>query len=236
MKLPGGAVIWAVITAVAVGAAGFGALVVLSALQSRPAHLRGLFDFASATWGDGLMLPLMTGLLGYAVRALPPARHDARSAAAAGLFGGVLGVTSQASWLLMDAPRLNWTLPRPHHFNAAGWYHAAFVAVICTVAAARWALAQNRAARVDSLPRRVVVALATAFAAGVSFVALLLVDAHAGATPDEQNLGLLGTVVAAVVTLATVAAVVTLRSRRGGGIARPGDDVVDRRLRREERE
>lgn len=168
----------AALAAATVAVAGFGVLTAFWALQPSPAHLPGLFDFASATWGDGVALPLMAGSLAYAIRLLPAARHDAVLAGVAGLLGAAIGVATQVSWLGADAPRLNWTLPRPHHFTAAGWYHAAFLVLMCAAAAALWVVALNRAARSPRLPARAGTALAMAFAAGVAFLGLLAADAH----------------------------------------------------------
>lgn len=180
MKVPGKAPLW---VAGATLAAGFGVLVVLSLLQPAPAHLPGLWDFASATWGDGVALPLMAGSLTYAVRALPPARREAMLAVLAGLAGGGLGVATQVSWLSADTPRLNWTLPQPHHFTTAGWYHAGFLVAVSAVLAALWTVALWRAARAVQLERRAEGALATALAAGVSFVVFLALDAHRAILP-----------------------------------------------------
>jgi hypothetical protein len=180
MKVPGKAPLW---VAGATLAAGFGVLAVLSLLQPAPEHLPGLWDFASATWGDGVALPLMAGSLAYAVRALPPTRRDAVLAAVAGLAGGGMGVATQVSWLSADAPRLNWTLPQPHHFTAAGWYHAGFLIGVSAVLAALWTVGVCRAAFAVQLEKRAVGALATALAAGVSFVALLALDAHRAILP-----------------------------------------------------
>ena len=102
-------------TTVPVGAAllvlasGFGALLAFWLGGPHPAALPGLFDFTSATWGDGLLLPVMTGLLGYAVRTLPA---------------------------------------------APGWYHAAFVATVCTSITALLGLAVTAVAAVVLIRRR----------------------------------------------------------------------------------
>jgi hypothetical protein len=159
--------------------AGFGALTVFALIRPGPARLPGLYDFASATWGDGIAVPLMTGSLVHAARTLPPATRDAAVATMAGLLGAGLGVASQAYWLSVDTPQLNWSFPRPHHFNAAGWYHAVYLVVMCGIAAALWALALNRAVRAARVRRSLFLALA----AGAAFLALLAADAQAGRLP-----------------------------------------------------
>jgi hypothetical protein len=192
---------------------GFGALLTFRAVGPRTAGLPGPFDFASVTWGDSLCLPLMTGFFAYVVRTLPPARGDARFAVGAALLGGALGVASQIAWLSNDAPRRNWTLPRPHHFTAAGWYHAVFVAVLCTITAALLALALNRVTLNTSPPRRAWPAIGAGAAAGLVFIALLAADTGARVTPDSAGTGLLGTLIG--LAAAAVAAVALAARRRG---------------------
>jgi hypothetical protein len=97
----------------------------------------GLFDYRSATVGDGLLLPALAACLVAGIRALPasPAATRPRrlraSIVGATLAGAALGAGTQALWLLDASPRLNWTLPRPHAFSVAGWYHAAFITLAC---------------------------------------------------------------------------------------------------------
>lgn len=113
--------------------AGFGGLFVLWLAGSWRRDLPGLFDYRSATIGDALLLPLIVGLLVAAasrLRSAPRERAWARLGAALGLG---LAVTTQVLWLTDDGPRANWTLPEPHHFNFAGWYHAVF---LCLASAA----------------------------------------------------------------------------------------------------
>lgn len=148
----------------------------------------------------------MTALLVYAVRTLPAARGDRRFALLAGAFGGALGLASQALWLAAGHPRPNWTLPRPHRFTAAGWYHAAFVTLMCAVTAALLAVALNRITLAAYRPRAAVAALAGGFACGLAFIALLALDADVA----PGGAGLAGVLIALVATL-TIAAVVISR-------------------------
>jgi len=89
----------------------------------------GLFWFPSATWGDGLLLPLAGGLLLGITRSLRPGRGDLIWGAVGAVFGAVVGAVVLWQWLRDPAPTLNWTFPRPHVFNIAGWYHAIFLGV-----------------------------------------------------------------------------------------------------------
>ena len=43
------------------------------------------------------------------------------------LTGAALGCAVVLTWFLDDHPALNWTNPRPHYFDVAGKYHAAFL-------------------------------------------------------------------------------------------------------------
>src|SRR5689334_22947778 len=80
-----------VAAALAVLVAGFGALCLFWTFGVHPADMPGLFDFASATWGDALALPAMTGFFAYAVRALPAARSDRPFALVSAVLAGALG-------------------------------------------------------------------------------------------------------------------------------------------------
>ncbi len=80
----------------------------------------GLLWFRSATWGDGLLLPLAGGMLMHVARSLQRGENDWW----VGLIGAVLGAAGGAvviwQWKRDPAPALNWTLPRPHLLNLAG--------------------------------------------------------------------------------------------------------------------
>lgn len=166
----------AAVAALAVFAAGFGALAAFHAVRPADTGLPGLFDFASATWGDSIALPVMTGLLVYAVCGLPAAPRDRRVTVWAALAGAAAGLATEAYFLTAESPALNWTFPRPHHYTAAGWYHAAFLVAMCAVAAALWALALNRALRAGRAARM----LSAPLAAGLAFAALYAVDIGRG--------------------------------------------------------
>jgi hypothetical protein len=115
-----------VILAIAIALLGLGALSSIYAV-GHWTIAPGLFWFRSATWGDGLLLPLAGGLLLGVARSLPPSKGDRLWGAAGALLGAVAGALVLWQWLRDPAPALNWTLPRPHVFNIAGWYHAIFL-------------------------------------------------------------------------------------------------------------
>ncbi len=64
--------IWtAVIFGLAVFTFGFGALMLWWFSGSYPSGVPGLFDYRSATWGDGLFLPVFVAALVWTNRKLP---------------------------------------------------------------------------------------------------------------------------------------------------------------------
>jgi hypothetical protein len=207
-----------VVAALLVLSAGFCVLVAFSVSTPRAAGLPGLFDYVSATWGDGLALPVMTGALVWAASCLPRARGERRAVGTVGAVGAALGVWTQVRWLRDDAPKLNWTLPRPHHFNAAGVYHAVFLTVMCGVASALWTLTLIRIARGPHRnpgSRHAAVGVAAALAAAVSFGVLLAIDALPGRSTGAGGATVVAAGVGAVVLLATLgwAAVLVRRDR-----------------------
>lgn len=123
---------WALLSASAVGCLGFGVLALLSLAGVGQEDLAGLYTFRSATVGDAILLPLLAyclvRLAGLHRAWQTRERRVVRYAGAAGLL---CGAALQAQWLLDPEPRLNWTLPAPHRFNIAGWYHAAFLVLAC---------------------------------------------------------------------------------------------------------
>jgi hypothetical protein len=136
--------------ATVVCASGFGVLSVLWLTGHHSSHLRGLFTYASATVGDGILIPVLTGLLLAVNRSatLPRPINEARWMAFWALLGAIGGISTQLAWLADDHPELNWTLPRPHHFNYAGVYHGAFLVLM---SAALAALAAGAARRLHGL-------------------------------------------------------------------------------------
>jgi hypothetical protein len=136
---------------------GFGALNVASVIMSYSPKLRGLYSYRSASLGDGLLLPLWAyGLVrAAAVQERWPGRSKLLIGCAA-LAGGVVGVATQIAWLRSTATAPNWTIPAPHTFNFAGWYHAAFLSVasamFAALSAALW-LRVRREPAVQALDR-----------------------------------------------------------------------------------
>jgi len=133
-------------SAVGVFAAGYGAMNALQHVLPSNPGLRSLSSYASASWGDGLILPLLTGCLVGAATQLAPAEGERTQALIWGLLGSATGAATQYLWLQDPAPGLNWTLPAAGHFNAAGWYHAAFTVGTLGLLTGTTALIQRRLA------------------------------------------------------------------------------------------
>jgi hypothetical protein len=91
-----------------------------------PPGLPGLGSFPSASIGDTVLIPLSAFLLVLAIRRRPRAPHERILTGLAAIAAAAVGSAAQASWLHDRRPRPNWTLPRPGHFTAAGWWHAAY--------------------------------------------------------------------------------------------------------------
>jgi hypothetical protein len=148
------------------------------AFNLRNSDLPGFTDYLSATWGDGLLLPIAAAAATSAVRSLPPSGGERRLTAWAAATGLGLGAATQILWLLDNQPSLNWTLPAPHHFNAAGVYHAGFLVAASGYAGALTGLLLRRLTstpRTDR-PATAVMAAKIATAAVVGFTGLLLAD------------------------------------------------------------
>ncbi|MFG2800430.1 hypothetical protein [Streptomyces pseudovenezuelae] len=167
----------AVLSGLLVESTGFCTLLIFSVATTPAADLPGLFHYVSATWGDGLALPTMTGALVYGIARLPRASKERAASGTAALLGIALGAATQVQWLRDDAPHLNWTLPRPHHFNAAGLYHAVFLTLMSGLTAALWVLLLLRIARAGRVDRKApLLAVGTALAAALAFTVLLAID------------------------------------------------------------
>jgi hypothetical protein len=117
--------------------AGFVAVLGFWNLGDHPDHLTGLFSYRSATWGDGLFLPLQAIAVKYLVDGLSRPRHRWLVEAATAT-GFLLGVFVIWSWWHDPSPQLNWTMPEPHTFTAAGYWHALFLIGACGVFARLW--------------------------------------------------------------------------------------------------
>ncbi|MCL2046704.1 MAG: hypothetical protein FWG88_10020 [Oscillospiraceae bacterium] len=94
---------------------------------------RGFTFYVSFLFGDSIFLPILAGSLLVYVK-LTGVKHDnqapslfqKRIAWIVAIISALIGAIIQGSWLLDNQIELNWTIPNPHEFNGAGWWHAAF--------------------------------------------------------------------------------------------------------------
>jgi len=198
--------------AVAVGGwvlCGFVVLAVMWFAGDHPDSLPGLWDYPSAYLGDGILLPIAAGLLTVGIARLPKAGNERWIGLGAALVAAAGAAFAQWLWLRDDHPGLNWTLPRPHHFNAAGWWHAGyFVAVAATFAILlgvllrRLGAARREPATVGLLGG----AGTTAVLSGLLGYAALAVDDSTSATlAARTSLVALGLTAVVIIGLAAVA-------------------------------
>lgn len=166
---------------------GFGAMNLLSAFSPNTPSLRGMYSYWSATVGDALALPALLGSLAAVSRSMELSRWRIPCAAAAAGIAAAI----QASWLADPSPQLNWTLPRPHTFAFAGWYHAGFM--IAYSSALGW-LVGGIAPRLKGYPLqpRDRVYLTTAATSGFAFLLFALLDNVATAHTRASKATLLG--------------------------------------------
>lgn len=110
---------------------GFGVMNIFWAFSSKQEGLLGLYDYKAATIGDGICFPILVGTLLYTVKKsniLNKRQHILCNIL--GFLMLCLGILIQISWLWDNNITTNWTIPYKHHFNAAGWYHAFFFALM----------------------------------------------------------------------------------------------------------
>ena len=118
---------------VAVLALGWGVMGILWMLTDEPRPERGFTFFASGFLGDLLFLPTLSGgLLAYVLIRKSCAKEETaassrrRRGIVSAVAGFTVGAAIQAEWLISADTELNWTIPTPHTFNFAGWWHAGF--------------------------------------------------------------------------------------------------------------
>jgi hypothetical protein len=127
LEIPEGAVIRAACVGLAVFLAGFGMLLGFWLGGDPRPGVPGFFDYAAATLGDGLLLPLLAFVCFLGLAFVPGPARGERGWTLAGVFVGLaVSAIIQVAWLRDPDPNLNWTLVAPHELNTAGWWHLAF--------------------------------------------------------------------------------------------------------------
>jgi hypothetical protein len=191
---------------------GFVAMFVFWEFGSYSPSLAGFPSFRSATWGDGLFLPVQALAIKHITGMLPPRRGHWPERLSAGL-GALLGALVVINSWLDPAPRTNWVMPRPHQFNAAGYWHSGFLIFACAVFAHLWTdfLLRLRSARISGLEVRPALNtgwFALAVGATEGYAALVLIDrtSEAATLAGASSLGALaaaGIVLVVLLALAT---------------------------------
>lgn len=170
------------VAAAAVFVAGFGVLSLIWEFGTWPREVLGFFHYRSAWLGDGLLLPLMAASLIIVIRKLPTPINERRWMAVAAVAGFAGGLSLQLLWLADPDPTLNWTLPAPHRFNAAGVYHAVFLTCATGLFFGLWVVVVRRLRVLRATaPTQLTATLTTpaaftALAALMAFIGLVLLD------------------------------------------------------------
>ncbi|WP_441249395.1 hypothetical protein [Kitasatospora sp. McL0602] len=170
----------------------------------------GLPYFRSATWGDGLLIPLASALLLNLVRTLSGSRAEWKISAVCSVGGLLVGGMLTWFWLRDRSPALNWTLPGPGRLNSAGIYHAVFLAVCSALLAGLSGLLFVRLRRLGRTMPGAADRIVTS-PAWVGLLACLLGFAGLVVTDSRQATGAASLSSLGALSLAVLAALVCLR-------------------------
>ena len=116
---------------------GYVALLLFWKIGTYPARVPGLFHYKDATWGDGLLLPVLAFCLRALIGQLDKTPRSWPTWVAYGM-GGLAGGLLIFTWWADPHPSPNWTLPGPHDFNLPGEWHAAFLIAASAFFAGSW--------------------------------------------------------------------------------------------------
>ena len=125
-------IIMGIIAAICIFTIGFVVLAIMYYYWNKTqtaTNLKGLFDFKASAFGDSLCLPIFIGaMVSYVfyLNNLVKLKHKYTIPALVGTASAIVGAYIQATWIWRDNTILNWSIPRVHYFNYAGWYHAFF--------------------------------------------------------------------------------------------------------------
>jgi hypothetical protein len=187
---------WPLACAIAVLFGGYLPLLLFWHLGSYHTGVPGLFEYRSATWGDGLLLPLLAFCLGVLIVSLPGVGRRWPTVLAVIVGAGAGGLVI-LSWLTDPAHSVNWTMPRPHYLNAPGVWHAVFVVFASALFAGLWieVLRRLRSASADQVNAwlcSVPAAGAVAGTAGYAWLATVDSARAAGTAAGRGSLVALG--------------------------------------------
>jgi hypothetical protein len=167
-----------------------------------PAGVPGLFYYHAATWGDGLLLPVLAFCLWALIGQLDRAPRSWPTWIAYGL-GALAGALLIFTWWRDPHPSPNWTLPRPHDFTLPGKWHAGFLIAASAFFAGSWVELFRRIR--SSSKAKAALALASPLTAGAlgctAAYAWLAASGSASASHTASGLGSLAALAASAAAL-----------------------------------
>ena len=105
---------------------GFCMLFFMYKIMNPSNDLPGLFYYKAATYGDAIGLTILIGSLVAFAKKNGDFITKKKYSIIMAIICGCIGIAIQASWIISDSTVLNWTIPKQHFFNIAGWWHAVF--------------------------------------------------------------------------------------------------------------
>jgi hypothetical protein len=188
--LPRVHVLGPVVSGLAVLTLGYVALRLFWKFGTYPAGVPGLFHYHAATWGDGLLLPVLAFCLWALIGQLDRAPQRWPTWIAYGL-GALAGALLIFTWWRDPHPSPNWTLPGPHDFTLPGKWHAGFLIAASAFFAGSWVELFRRIR--SSSETKAALALASPLTAGAlgctAAYAWLAASGSAGAARTASGLG-----------------------------------------------
>ena len=128
----------AVVSAFAVALGGAGVLVGMWLLLAWPPYQHTWPDFRSGSFGDLILLPLLTACLIMLGRQVEPVSSSRVPAVLASVIGGIVGALVQYQWWSDPQPPNSWSMAAPQVFSPAGAWHALFFTVMAGLLGGLW--------------------------------------------------------------------------------------------------
>jgi hypothetical protein len=172
----------------------------------------GLYDYWASSVGDAVLLPTVFAALTWLNTSGAGKRRDDVLGAVALAIGAAVGIMVQWGWLADPDPVLNWTLPAPGVFTAAGWYHAGFLVATTGILLGGAARSLSRLARRATRPGDQLASIVLAVAS-IAFAMLLIFD-NLSRRPTGAGSTTLVAVIVSVAVVAVIVSVAAVRIRR----------------------
>ena len=120
------------------------------------ANLRTTLSFRSAIYGDGVILPILNMI---AVATIQTNKDYMTSPLA--LLAIFLGLSIAVYFHVGQAVNklVNWTMPRPWHWNLLGLWHAIYMLVVATLLSLYFLLSIVTVRRTDYVPSSLIIAI-----------------------------------------------------------------------------